>query len=57
MTISDISLQVKEAYGVDVGEGTLSNVINCIPEYVWKRLNGPLEALYFTLWMDALNLK
>jgi len=57
MTTSDISDQVKEAYGVDVSEGTISNVTNRIIEHVKEWQNRPLESIYYTVWMDGIVLK
>ncbi|HCM58921.1 MAG TPA: hypothetical protein DIS74_00775, partial [Bacteroidales bacterium] len=57
MTTSDISEQVKEIYGVDVSEGTISNVTNRIIEHVKEWQNRPLEKVYFTIWMDGIVLK
>jgi transposase-like protein len=57
MTTSDISTQVKEIYGVDVSEGTISNVTNRIIEHVKEWQNRPLEQVYFTVWMDGIVLK
>lgn len=57
MTTSDISEQVKEIYGVDVSEGTISNITNRIIEHVKEWQNRPLETVYFTVWMDGIVLK
>lgn len=57
MTTSDISRQVKEVYGVEVSEGTVSNVTHRILEHVKEWQNRPLEAVYFTVWMDGIVLK
>jgi transposase-like protein len=57
MTTSDISDQVKEVYGLDVSEGTISNVTNRITEHVKSWQNRPLEPVYFTVWMDGIVLK
>jgi transposase-like protein len=57
MTTSDISEQVKEIYGVDVSEGTISNVTNRILEHVKEWQDRPLESIYFTVWMDGIVLK
>jgi len=57
MTTSDISQQVKEVYGVDVSEGTISNVTNRIVEHIKDWQNRPLESVYFTVWMDGIVLK
>jgi len=57
MTTSDICEQVKVIYGVDVSEGTISNVTNRIIEHVKEWQNRPLESVYFTVWMDGIVLK
>lgn len=57
MTTSDISEQVKQAYGVDVSEGTISNVTNKVIEHVKEWQNRPLEPVYFAVWMDGIVLK
>ena len=57
MTTSDICEQVKEVYGVDVSEGTISNVTNRILEHVKEWQQRPLEQVYFTVWMDGIALK
>jgi transposase-like protein len=57
MTTSDICEQVKEIYGVDVSEGTISNVTNRIIEHVKEWQNRPLESVYFTVWMDGIAIK
>jgi len=57
MTTSDISSQVKDIYGVDVSEGTISNVTNRIIEHVKEWQNRPLEQVYLTVWMDGIMLK
>lgn len=57
MTTSDISAQVKEVYGVDVSEGTVSNVTARILEHVREWQQRPLEAVYCVVWMDGILLK
>lgn len=57
MTTADISEQVKEAYGVNVSEGTISNVTNRITEHVKEWQNRPLEPVYYMVWMDGIVLK
>jgi len=57
MTTADISEQVKEIYGVDVSEGTISNVTNRILEHVKEWQDRPLEPVYLTVWMDGIVLK
>jgi len=57
MSNADICEQVKEAYGVDVSEGTITNVTNRILEQVKSWQSRPLEPVYFTVWMDGIVLK
>ena len=57
MSTSDISRQVQEVYGVEVSEGTISNVTNRIIEHVKEWQNRTLEPVYFTVWMDGIVLK
>jgi putative transposase len=57
MTTADISEQVREIYGLEVSEGTISNITNRIIEQVKCWQNRPLETVYFTVWMDGIVLK
>lgn len=57
MTTSDISEQVKSVYGVQVSEGTISNVTARIIEHVKEWQARLLEPVYFVVWMDGIVLK
>ena len=57
MTTSDISEQVKQVYGVEVSEGTVSNVTARISEHVRQWQARPLEPVYYVVWMDGIMLK
>lgn len=57
MTTSDISEQVKQVYGVDVSEGTISNVTARINEHVKEWQARPLEPVYYVVWMDGIMLR
>lgn len=57
MTTSDISERVHQVYGVEVSEGTISNVTNKMAEHVREWQNRPLERVYFAVWMDGIVLK
>lgn len=57
MTTSDISAQVKQVYGVEVSEGTVSNVTGRIVEHVREWQTRPLERVYYVVWMDGIMLK
>ena len=57
MTTADISEQVKQVYGVDVSEGTISNVTARILEHVKVWQARPLEPVYFMVWMDGIMIR
>jgi putative transposase len=57
MTTSDISEQVKQVYGVDVSEGTISNITARVIEHVKEWQARPLEPVYYVVWMDGIVLK
>lgn len=57
MTCSDIRAQVKEIYGVDVSEGTVSNITNRLVEHIREWQDRPLETVYFILWMDGIAIR
>jgi putative transposase len=57
MTTRDIEDQVKEIYGVDVSEGTISNVTNRLIDNIKQWQIRPLESVYFVVWMDGISLK
>lgn len=57
MTCSDIRAQVKEIYGLEVSEGTVSNITNRLVEHIRDWQNRPLEPVYFILWMDGISIK
>lgn len=57
MTTSDIREQVQQVYGVEVSEGTVSNVTSRIVEHVKEWQTRPLEPVYCVVWMDGIMLK
>jgi transposase-like protein len=57
MNTRDIEDQIKEIYGIEVSETTVSNVTSRVIEYMKQWQNRPLEKIYFTVWMDALSIK
>ena len=57
MTTSDISEQVKNVYGVEISEGTVSNVTARVIEHVKEWQARPLEPVYYVVWMDGIVLK
>jgi len=57
MTTRDIEEQVREMYGIDVREGTISNVTNRLIDNIKQWQIRPLELVYFVVWMDGISLK
>lgn len=57
MTTSDICEQVKQVYGVDISEGTISNVTARVIEHVKEWQARPLEPVYYVVWMDGIMLR
>ena len=57
MTTRNISEQVKELYGVDIGPETVSNITNRILLLVAEWQSRPLEKTYSFVFMDAIHYK
>jgi putative transposase len=57
MSTRDIEATVKEIYGVELSEGTVSNITNTIVENIKEWQQRPLEEVYFVVWMDGIVIK
>lgn len=57
MTTRDIEDQVRDIYGIDVSETTISNVTNKLIDHIKQWQDRPLDAVYFTVWMDGISFK
>ena len=57
LSTRDIEDQVREIYGVDVSEGTISNVTNKLLDNVKEWQQRALEPVYFIVWMDGISFK
>ncbi len=57
MSYKDISVHIKEMYGIDVSTGTLSAVTDKIIATVKRWQNRPLETVYPIVWLDAIHYK
>jgi|ERR1035437_6789590 transposase-like protein len=57
MTTRDIEATVKEIYGVEVSEGSISNITSAVLEDIKEWQQRPLEAVYFVVWMDGIVVK
>jgi transposase-like protein len=57
MSTRDIEEQIRELYGVEVSESTVSTVTNRIVDHIKEWQARPLEAVYFVCWMDGIQFK
>jgi len=57
MSTRDIEATVKEIYGVELSEGSVSNITNAIVENIKEWQQRPLEEVYFVVWMDGIVVK
>lgn len=57
MTASDVCNQVKDIYGLDISETTVSNITEPIMESAKEWQQRALEPVYFAVWMDGIVLK
>lgn len=57
MSTRDIEDTIKEMYGVELSEGTVSNITNTLLENIKQWQQRPLERVYFVTWMDGIVFK
>jgi transposase-like protein len=57
MTVRDIEETIKEMYGIEVSEGSISNITNAVVENIKEWQQRPLEPVYFVVWMDGIVIK
>jgi transposase-like protein len=57
MSTSDIEDQIKEIYGVNLDQGTVSNITNTLLEHIKEWQSRPLEDVYYIVWMDGISIK
>ncbi len=57
MTTSDVRNQVKDIYGLDICESTVSNITERIMDSAREWQQRTLEPVYFAVWMDGVVLK
>ena len=57
MSTRDIEATVKEIYGIELSEGSVSNITNTIVENIKEWQQRPLEEVYFVIWMDGIVIK
>lgn len=57
MTTRDIEATIKDIYGVEVSEGSISNITSVILEDIKEWQQRPLDPVYFVVWMDGIVIK
>ncbi len=57
MSTRDIGEQIKELYGVDVSESTVSAVTSRIVEHIREWQARELDPVYFVCWMDGIQFR
>ena len=57
MSTRDIEATIKDIYGVDVSEGSVSNITSAVLEDIKEWQQRPLEPVYFVVWMDGIVVK
>lgn len=57
MTTRDIEEQIKEIYGIELSETSVSNITAKILENIKQWQERPLDNVYYILWMDGINFK
>lgn len=57
MTTRDIEATIKDIYGVEISEGSISNIISAILDDIKEWQQRPLDPVYFVVWMDGIVVK
>ncbi|HOF56636.1 MAG TPA: IS256 family transposase, partial [Prolixibacteraceae bacterium] len=57
MTTRDIEATIKDIYGIEVSEGSISNITSSVLEDIKEWQQRPLESVYFVVWMDGIVFK
>jgi putative transposase len=57
MSYSDIQSHLKDMYGVEISDGTLTAITDRIIPAIKEWQNRPLESTYPVIWLDAMHFK
>jgi len=57
MATRDIEDQIKDIYGIQISETSVSNITGKMLDSIKEWQNRPLESVYFVLWMDGISFK
>lgn len=57
MSYSDIQNHLKEMYGVEISDGSITKITNEVYASIKEWQNRPLESVYPVIWLDAIHFK
>jgi transposase-like protein len=57
MTVRDIEAQIREMYGYNISDATISNVTSKVQTHITEWQSRPLSSMYFVVWMDGIVFK
>lgn len=57
MSTRDIESHIRELYGVEMSEATISHITDRIIDHIEQWKNRRLEDIYYVVWMDAIVFK
>ena len=57
MSTRDIEATIKDIYGIELSEGSVSNITGTVIENIKQWQQRPLEGVYFVVWMDGIVIK
>lgn len=57
MTVRDIEAQIREVYGYNISDSTISNVTSKVQTLITEWQGRPLSSVYFVVWMDGIVFK
>jgi len=57
MTTRDIEDTIKDIYGIEVSESSVSNITGAVIEDIKQCQSRPLNDVYFVIWMDGISFK
>jgi putative transposase len=57
MTVRDIEEQIREVYGYNISDSTISNVTSKVQSLITEWQGRPLSSMYFVVWMDGIVFK
>jgi putative transposase len=57
MSVRDIELQIRDIYGYNISDATISNITAKVQSHITEWQSRPLSSVYFVVWMDGIVFK